>query len=457
MTTVDYLVVGGGAMGMAFTDTILNETDKTVAIVDRNHRPGGHWNNAYPFVRLHQPSAFYGVNSRHLGDDTIDQTGWNEGLVELASGAGVCAYFDQVMRQQFLPSGRVEYFPMSEYEGERRLVSTVTGQTTTIEAKTVVDATYMNVTVPSTSPPSFAVDDTMRCVPLNDLVDLSSRPNRYVVIGAGKTGMDACLWLLGNSVSPDEIVWVMPRDSWILDRALIQPGDFAARTLLAFAEQMVMVAQAESIDDLFARAESSGQLLRLDPTVRPTMYRCATVTQKELEALRSIATILRMGRVRSIEPERMVLDEGEFAVTPDDLFIHCSADGLERRPVAPVFDGSKITLQTVRTCQQVFSAAFIAHVEACYDDETEKNELCTVVPHPDSDVDFLRTTLANSMNGARWAQDEQLTDWLANARLDGFSSTNVDTATRANALEKVQSSGMAAAAKLASFLNEIDG
>lgn len=88
MTTVDYLVVGGGAMGMAFTDTILNETDKTVAIVDRNHRPGGHWNNAYPFVRLHQPSAFYGVNSRHLGDDTIDQTGWNEGLVELASGRG---------------------------------------------------------------------------------------------------------------------------------------------------------------------------------------------------------------------------------------------------------------------------------------------------------------------------------------------------------------------------------
>lgn len=38
---VNYLVVGAGAMGMAFVDTILTESDKTVAIVDRNARPGG--------------------------------------------------------------------------------------------------------------------------------------------------------------------------------------------------------------------------------------------------------------------------------------------------------------------------------------------------------------------------------------------------------------------------------
>ena len=29
--------------------------------------PGGHWNDAYSFVNLHQPSAFYGVNSLPLG------------------------------------------------------------------------------------------------------------------------------------------------------------------------------------------------------------------------------------------------------------------------------------------------------------------------------------------------------------------------------------------------------
>ena len=71
----DYLVVGAGAMGMAFIDTLVNETDAAVVVVDRNDQPGGHWTTAYPYVRLHQPSAYYGVNSRKLGSDAIDQSG----------------------------------------------------------------------------------------------------------------------------------------------------------------------------------------------------------------------------------------------------------------------------------------------------------------------------------------------------------------------------------------------
>lgn len=114
----DYLVVGAGAMGMAFTDTLVAETDAHVVLVDRGHAPGGHWTRAYPFVRLHQPSAYYGVNPRPLGSDTVDRVGWNEGLYELATGGEVCAYFDQVMHQHLLPSGQVSYFPMAEYLGD---------------------------------------------------------------------------------------------------------------------------------------------------------------------------------------------------------------------------------------------------------------------------------------------------------------------------------------------------
>ena len=97
----DYLVIGAGAMGMAFTDVLMTETESTVIMVDRHHQPAGHWNDAYPFVRLHQPSSFYGVNSKKLGSDTIDATGLNKGLYELATNGEVCAYFDQVMQQQF--------------------------------------------------------------------------------------------------------------------------------------------------------------------------------------------------------------------------------------------------------------------------------------------------------------------------------------------------------------------
>src|SRR5262245_46414879 len=66
----DYLVVGAGASGMAFVDSLLSHNDNIdVTIVDRRHRPGGHWLDSYPFVRLHQPSANYGVTSRTLGFD----------------------------------------------------------------------------------------------------------------------------------------------------------------------------------------------------------------------------------------------------------------------------------------------------------------------------------------------------------------------------------------------------
>lgn len=76
----DYLVIGAGAMGMAFTDALISETDATVVVVDRYHQPGRHGTTAYPFVRLHQPSSFYGVNSRELGTGSIDQAGGNAGL-----------------------------------------------------------------------------------------------------------------------------------------------------------------------------------------------------------------------------------------------------------------------------------------------------------------------------------------------------------------------------------------
>ena len=63
----DYLVVGAGAMGMAFTDALTDHSDVRVALVDRRHGVSGHWLEAYPFVRLHQASAFYGVASTRLG------------------------------------------------------------------------------------------------------------------------------------------------------------------------------------------------------------------------------------------------------------------------------------------------------------------------------------------------------------------------------------------------------
>jgi hypothetical protein len=244
----------------------------------------------------------------------------------------------------------------------------------------------------------------------------------YVVVGAGKTGMDAVLWLLKNNVHPTSISWVMPRDSWMLDRANIQPGVLAGRAASVFAEQLKIAAQSKSLEDLFEKVDASGQLLRLTDEIEPTMYRCATVTSDELDQLKRIENVIRMGRVQELTPGLIKLDQGEVSVDEKNtVFIDCSADGLERRPLCNVFNDGKITLQSVRTCQQVFSAAFIAHIEVAFNDVEEKNKLCTPVPHPDNHIDFLRTTLANAINGAVWNAVPELQKWLAESRLDGFS------------------------------------
>ncbi len=417
----DYLVVGAGAMGMAFTDVLITETDATVTIVDRHARPGGHWNDAYPFVRLHQPSSFYGVNSRALGGDQKDLVGWNAGLYELASGGEVVAYFEEVMNQYFLPSGRVNYRPMSEYLGNGVLRSLVSGSETELQASKTVDATYMNVSVPSTSPPKYQVDEGVNCMPPNGLATIAEAPDGYVVVGGGKTAIDSCLWLLSNDVEPDSIRWIVPRDQWMLDRAYIQPGpEFVDRVMLRQAETMEIVASSTSIDEMFDELLDRGVLLQLDPRVRPTMYRCCTVTTSEMDQLRRIENVIRLGRVRRIGTDSIELEGGQIPTTDQTVHIDCTSDGLAKRPVEPVFEGDHIRLQTVRTCQQAFSAAFVAHVEATEADEATKNEVCAVVPHPNDTLDWVRTTLENTLNSVKWNSDPGLKEWLIDARLDGF-------------------------------------
>jgi len=453
----DYLVVGSGAMGMAFTDVLMTESDATVVMVDRHHQPGGHWNDAYPFVRLHQPSAFYGVNSRPLGSDTIDATGWNQGLYELATGAEGCAYFDQGMQQQFLPSGRVQYFAMCEYQGGRRFRSKLADSEFEVVSRKVVDSTYMNVRVPSICSPAYEVDPEARCVPLNELPRIAGEFERYVIVGAGKTGMDACLFLLANGADPDAIRWIMPRDSWILDRSHIQPAKDASDEVgRIFVQQLEEIARSESIEDLFERQAAAGLLLRLDDAVTPKMYRCATVTRPELDQLRRIRNVVRMGRVKRLEARRIVLEQGEIETGPGTLHVDCTADGLAARPVKPVFAGDTITLQSVRVCQQVFSAAFIAHIECRGEDEPTGNEICTPVPHPNTDLDFLRTTLANGTNQARWSQDPELLEWLHASRLDGFTP-DPKAAPAAEEAAKLMATGLSALGKLQAFLAEAGG
>lgn len=422
--TADYLVIGTGAMGMAFVDTLVSDTKATIVMVDRYARPGGHWTIAYPFVRLHQPSAFYGVNSRPLGEGRVDQVGFNKGLSELATVDEVCAYYSIVMDQTFLPSGRVQYFPKHEYQGEGTWRSTITGKVFSVGNDTkIVDATCMKVKVPAMAPPNYEVMAGVNLVTPNALTTTSRPYGAYTVVGAGKTGIDACLWLLRNGVDPEKISWIMPRDSWFLERGGLQPGkEFAERSRKSINDINGAIMAASSPEDLFLRLEACQQVTRMSSDVWPTMYRCATITLAELEQVKRIKNIVRQGRVVRLGIEEVILEGGSYKAVPDTLYVDCSADALAKLEAVPIFRGKQISLQSVRYCQQVFSAAFIAHVEATYDDDAFKNELCKVVPHPDEAMDHQIVTYQSHKNGLRWAAQPKTAAWLSQARLDWFGT-----------------------------------
>lgn len=457
----DYLIAGSGAVGMAFADTILSETDADLIIVDRYAKPGGHWNVAYPFVTLHQPSAFYGVSSTELSKNRKDKIGLNKGLADLASGAEVSAYYDEVMRHRFLPTGRVKYFPMSNYDGDGMFTHRLTGDKYHVEAKKTVDCTWLKTSVPMTHTPNFIVDEGVSFIPLNHLTQITEPPSRYVIIGGGKTGIDACLWLLENRVDPAKISWIVPRDAWLLDRENTQPSiEFFNSTLGAQAAQMESIAQSENMADMFDRLEASGYFLRLDKNVRPKMFHGATISRMELEELQRIEDVIRLGRVQRLTSEKIMLDEGDISVPPQTLFVDCSARAISNEDTKPIFEGNTITPQMVRSYQPVFSAAFIGHVEAAYDDDTEKNRLCQVVPLPNHDTDFVRFTAAFMMNQFNWSQDKDLRKWLLHNRLDAFSTiaANIDKSDseKMDIMNRLRTNSMPAMMKLQTYLAELN-
>ena len=420
----DYLIVGAGAVGMAFADVIQTETNDSIIMVDRYHKPGGHWNLAYPFVRLHQPSAFYGVSSTKLGKEGIDQSGSNKGLKYLSSGAEILAYYDDVMQHRLLASGRVKFFPLCTYTGDYQFESQLTRETYLVKVrKKLVNAAHMQTKVPATHKPNFTAAPDVRLIPINDLVKLTDAPQGFVIIGGGKTGVDAVLWLLEHGVEPSQITWVKSRDAWFTDRKNTQPDkDFLNYFLEYQACQFEAAEQADSIADLFARLEKAGVLLRIDKSVQPTMFRGATVSTHELDQLRRIDQVVRKGRITHIENNEIIFPQYKLPLAPHQVFVDCSADALSHAAITNVFSEDTITLQPVRGGQIVFSAAFIAHIEAAYDREDHKNELCKVVPLPSHATDWIKMQIGSMKNQQKWNADADLRSWLRENRLDGFSN-----------------------------------
>lgn len=419
----DYLVVGAGASGMAFVDALIEHSDADIIMVDRRHRPGGHWHDAYPFVRLHQPAACYGVSSTDLGQDRIDERGNNAGMYELSSAPQICSYFADVMERVLLPSGRVRFFPMSEYRqvgpDDHRVVSLLTGQETRIAVRRrLVDATYIEPEIPSRRRPQFDVDPGVTLIPPNDLVKVGSVSAGFTVIGAGKTAMDTCTWLLENGVDPDSITWVRSRDVWSIDRALTQPLDLVHSRARFNEIWLKAAAEAESGMDMALRLEAEGLFVRIDSDVPPTAFRGATISRAEVEGLRTIHNVVRTGRVQRLRTGGMEMTGGFHAQSPGQIYVDCTASGLRTIAPRPVFEPGRLTLQYVTPGYACWSAATLAVVEALRDDDVLKEHLSVPVVYTGDVDDLLSFTNAFLTSASRRSEEPDIRAWSGRTRLN---------------------------------------
>lgn len=424
--TADYLVVGAGATGMAFTDALIAGSEATVLLVDRRPAPGGHWNDAYPFVRLHQPSAIYGVNSANLGQNRIDESGLNAGYYEQATGSEIREYFRRVLEEQLSPSEQVTFLGGHEHVGKDRnghRLASRSGEEVLVAARKVVDATYLDTELPATHPPSFEIEPGARVVTPTELVDLvqeGTPGDGFTVIGAGKTAADTCTWLLQQGVAPDDVRWVRPRDAWFFDRAFTQPLDLVAGMVAGLAAVYVAAASAEDLDEIYLGAEEAGQIMRLDPEVEPDMCHGATLSRAELELLRGITDVMRMGRVRRVGVNELMLDEGTVATRRQEVHVNCTARGLGWAPPKPIFEDGRITPQGTRYGMLPFCSALAGFLESTGRADEEKNRLSrpNPIPRVGSRLDWAWGFYLSAVNELAWRGEPDIQDWLQRARLN---------------------------------------
>ena len=409
----DYLIIGAGAMGLAFADEILkHDKSALVMFVERRGAVGGHWVDAYDHVKLHQPAIAYGVNSLELSESDTD----------LSSRPQIINYFERISKR-YLNSGRARFLFKCDYVGEQELDKGFVAEAqsnidsdlryTIHVRRKIVDSGYMRVEVPSTHPPAYQVANDVDLIPPNGLSKLERAHEKYLIVGAGKTGIDAILYLLDNGVSAERIHWVISNDMWMWPREMASPKTVGGMLL----GQLKAIIDSSNIDEAFMRMEREGIVFRLDKNVMPTKWRCATVSMPELEQLKAISNITRAGRVSAITNDVVRFESGQsLQIGNNTLVVNCSANGLSKRPAQQIFEQGRITLQPVLICQQVFSAAYIGKLETTRLSDEAKNAISHPVPHPErvEDLPFcLVQSFENQIEG-----NKKIAWWLWRSRLN---------------------------------------
>jgi hypothetical protein len=299
------------------------------------------------------------------------------------------------------------------------------------------------------------VAEGVRCVPAGDIDRLERSAERFVVIGGGKTALDTCVCLLERGVAASAIRWIRPRECWWMNRKFQQPHTLVPELYRGAAIQIEAMAQARSVDELFAKLEAEGIFIRIDPNIAPTMFRGAIVSEAEVQLLRQIEDVVRIGHVLSIERHAIVLEGGQIPTNDDTVHVHCAARGLIRRPLRPIFEPERVTIQPIFWGFSCYQFATLGMIEAVIESDEEKNRLCTPIPYWEENDDYLSSFLATMVGNRLRAAHPAIASWTQTSRLNpvsGVAGYRNDPRV-VEASERIKRSGAAAVANLQKLLS----
>jgi len=413
--TCDYLIVGAGTGCLSFVDTLLTlREDVTFVIVDRNSRPGGHWTSAYPFVLLHQPSCYYGVKSLSLGK--LDKNGKEiYNLNDRATADEICVYYRKVV-ENFVATGRVRTYFEANYEGEAaglnetnsstyndptakitHIFTTKEGRSIHVKCMKVVQSETKAIVPSMRKGVPFPIDEkVVKAIPLNHLPKhIGKTRQKYMVIGAGKSGVDAINYLLDHgNVDPDQIIWIVSQSNWYWLRDGISPhpapgSGFWKRVNKTFFEPLV---KGKSADEVFLLMEKVGAMGRVDPDDGhfPRVFKGASISNHDLANLRRLKNVVKnRGRVTSITSREVIIQNGAHTIpfSPSDtVIVDCMADDnlfgyFDFDENFELFNPHKIRLgPTTSLYNPSHSSSQAAFLEANFDDseagDAVKNSFC---------------------------------------------------------------------------------
>jgi hypothetical protein len=143
----------------------------------------------------------------------------------------------------------------------------------------------------------------------------------------------------------------------------------------------------------------------------PTMARVPILGGWELDLLRTVEDVVRLGHLQSVGRGRLTFADGSITVADDALVVHCAGIGLKNPPMVPLWRPEGITLQLIRAGFPCFAAALAGYVEATRGDDEEKNRLCPPTHYGDTPADWVEMYVLGTRNAALFSAEPDIKAW----------------------------------------------